>query len=206
MKTLAVACLTFGCLAASPSAAAEGDPSLCRAISNDLDRLACYDKGYGRTPTTSPLGRSGKWQVEKQTSAMTDKVAVFLAITSEETVDCGWNRGDKITLILRCLDGVTSLLVSTGCHMTSSDYNDYGDVTYRIDDTAAATAPMEASTNNRSLGLWSGGKSIPFIKKMIGKSKLLVKATPYGENPFTATFDIAGLDQAIPPLRQACSW
>ena len=104
------------------------------------------------------------------------------------------------------MDNATALIINTECHMTSSDYNDYGDVTYRLDDQPARTVGMVESTNNRALGLWSGGRAIPLVKQMLGKTKMIMRMTPYGENPFTATFNISGLDKSIAPLQQACGW
>ncbi|WP_157018348.1 type VI secretion system-associated protein TagO [Mesorhizobium xinjiangense] len=57
-----------------------------------------------------------------------------------------------------------------------------------------------------ALGLWNGSRSIPVIKQMLGKSRMIVRMTPYNENPFTATFDITGLENEIAPLRDACQW
>ncbi|WP_163265588.1 type VI secretion system-associated protein TagO [Chelativorans alearense] len=182
-------------------------PDACIQIDSDLDRLACYDREAGRTPKQEILPTpAGKWSVRKETSKLTDQTNVFLTVASEETVNCGWNSGDKIRLYVRCMENSTSLIFQTGCHMTSSDYNDYGHITYRLDDEKARTVSGDESTNNRSLGLWSGGRSIPVIKQMFGKSQMIVRMTPYSESPFTATFNIAGLDEAITPLRQACSW
>jgi type VI secretion system protein VasI len=90
--------------------------------------------------------------------------------------------------------------------MTSSAYSDYDHIIYRLDDEKAQTINTNESTNNRSLGLWSGARSIPVIKRMFGKSTMIVRMTPFGENPFTATFNISGLEEAIVPLRQACKW
>lgn len=137
---------------------------------------------------------------------MTDRPNVFMYLESEETVDCGWNRGKKITLWIRCHENSTALILNTDCHMTSSEYTDYGEVIVRLDDTKATTLSMDSSTNNRSLGLWTGAKSIGPIKKMFGRKRMVVRATPYGENPFTATFQIAGTEEAIKPLRAACDW
>lgn len=181
----------------------------CIKVEPDLDRLACYDQFHGRTPkqervSTTPAAT--KWNVRKETSAMTDQTNVFMYRDSEETINCGWNRGEKIRLVARCMDNTTSLIFQTGCHMTSSQYNDYGHIQYRIDSEPARTLKAQESTNNRSLGLWSGGTSIPVIKQMFGKTQLITKMTPYSENPFTATFDISGMEEAIAPLRQSCGW
>ncbi|WP_299941177.1 type VI secretion system-associated protein TagO [uncultured Nitratireductor sp.] len=183
-------------------AAGEG----CIEISNDLDRLACYDKALGRTPERKiePTAK-GKWRVQKETSKLTDQPTVVLNLRSEEEVDCGWNRGGKISLILRCMENKTVLYFNTGCHMADS-IGGYGRITYRLDSDKAKTAEGDASTDNRALGLWSGGRSIPVIKSMFGKSEMVVRMTPFSESPFTATFDITGLEESIKPLREACHW
>lgn len=90
--------------------------------------------------------------------------------------------------------------------MTSSRYNDYGDVTYRLDDAPARTKGFTESTNNRSLGLWRGNQAIPFAKEMLDHDEMLVRMTPYGESAVTARFRISGLREAIAPLRAACAW
>lgn len=187
--------------------AAEAAPSDCLKIPNDLDRLACYDRETGRTPSASTLPKTaGKWLVRKETSKLTDQPTVVMSVDSNESIDCGWNKGEKISLVLRCMENKTVLYFATECHMTASEYNDYGDITYRLDDEKARKVGGDASTDNRALGLWSGGKSIPVIKQMFGKNQMIVRMTPYSQSPFTATFDVAGLEEASKPLREACRW
>ncbi|QKV20190.1 type VI secretion system-associated protein TagO [Oricola thermophila] len=179
----------------------------CISIANDLDRLACYDREAGRTPKRERITPAiENWDVTKETSKLTDHVNVFLSVKSQGVVNCGWNNGDHIRLLVRCVENTTALIFHTGCHMTSSDYNDYGNITYRLDSDKAQTVRGYESTNNRSLGLWTGSRSIPVIKQMFGKSVMVVRMTPFGENPFTATFNITGLEEAIAPLREACHW
>lgn len=191
-------------LAATPAMANE-----CLTVEAELDRLACYDRASGRTPkqeadTSTPVAL--KWNVRHETSAMTDKTNVYMHVDSDETIDCGWNRGEKIRVVARCHDNTTSLFFQTGCHMASSEYNSYGHIQYRLDDAPAKTMRATSSTNNRALGLWSGGQAIPAIKELLGKDRMTVRMTPYGENPFTASFDISGMGDAIESLRNSCSW
>lgn len=177
----------------------------CVQIENDLDRLACYDKASGRIPQQMGLPKQGAWDVRTEVSKLTDDTNVFLSVESDETVDCGWRRG-TISLFASCRENTTSLIFNTGCHMTASRYSSYGDVMIRIDDEPARTIAMEESTNNRALGVWSGAKAIPVIRSMFGKTQLIARMTPYGQSPFTATFNIAGLEDASKPLREACRW
>lgn len=199
--------IAAGILLLISGAANAADIKDCAKTENDLDRLSCYDKISGRTPIyTPPAEASGKWEVSTATSKLTDDKNVTLFLTSEEVVNCGWNRGDKIGLVIRCNEKKTSMYFNTRCHMTSSEYNDYGDVTYRLDSDKARTVGMTESTDNKAIGLWSGGKSIPVIKQMLTKNEMVVRMTPYGESPFTATFKIAGLADAIKPVREECKW
>lgn len=190
---------TNGVLAADP------DLGTCRSIENDLDRLSCYDRISGRTPTKEALPTSSAWNVDVETSEMTDDTNVFISVASDEAVDCGWST-QKTTLMLRCMENTTSAYFVTGCHMTSSRYNSYGDVTYRLDDKNSKTLSFDESTNNRSLGLWRGNQAIPFIKSLLGHDRLLVRMTPFSENSFTVSFNISGLENVIHPLREACHW
>ena len=137
---------------------------------------------------------------------MTDDTNVFMFLDSNEPVNCGGNNGNPVSLVVRCMENTTSVYFSTGCHMTSSRYNSYGDVTYRLDEQKAKTKGFQDSTNNKSLGLWRGGSAIPFIKQMLNNKKVLVRMTPYGENAITANFDITGSETEIEPLREACGW
>lgn len=178
----------------------------CTSISNDLDRLACYDKESGRTPAIESVAvDAGAWLVQEAVSKMTDQKDVYLRVESEEVVNCGWNNGQKIELFLRCSENSTALFFVTNCHMASG-HGGYGDIEYRVDKDKARKVAGEASTDNKALGLWSGGSAIPVIKNIMGKSDMVVRMTPYGESPFTATFKVRGLDEAIKPLRNECKW
>jgi len=136
---------------------------------------------------------------------MTDQTNVYLTVTSDTPVHCTWG-GGTLTLTARCFENTTSLIISGDCHMTSSPYHDWGHVTYRLDDASPATWRMDAATNNRALGLWSGGQAIPQIRRMLGADTLRVRVRPYGQNAVETTFNIEGLDDLIGPLRRACHW
>ncbi|WOC15466.1 type VI secretion system-associated protein TagO [Pseudochrobactrum sp. MP213Fo] len=199
--------LTAGAVLLMLTSMSSAENSKCIKTENDLDRLACYDNEAGRTPKSVLITETaGKWSPTSTTSKLTDDKNITLQLASEEIVNCGWNKGDKITLILRCQEQKTALFINTQCHMTSSEYNGYGDVTYRLDSDKAQIIGMSESTNNRSLGLWTGGKSIPMIKQMLGKQQMVVRMTPFNESAFTATFDLTGLEAAIKPLRDECKW
>lgn len=196
--TLFLTCVVFG---------QDASAQECVAIENDLDRLACFDKQAGRAPTIEDVKvGTGNWLVRTETSEFEDTTNVYLMVTSDEGLRCrSYGAPKKATLYLRCLENTTSIYISTDCHLASG-FQGYGQVDYRIDDKPSASRGFDASTNNRALGLWTGGSAIPFIKKLFGAKRLLVRFTPFNENPVTAKFDISGVEEAVRPLREACSW
>lgn len=177
----------------------------CIGIENDLDRLSCYDEASGRKPRASTVTSHGEWILQEEVSKLTDEKNVALRLPSIDAVDCQWNAGKKAFLLLLCRDKTTSLVVNTGCHMTSN-HGGYGEVDLRIGKQKATVVSMDASTDNKSLGVWTGGRSIPIIKQMFGEETLVMRMTPYGENPILIEFNIAGLEAAADPLRKACNW
>ncbi|MDO6966995.1 type VI secretion system-associated protein TagO [Rhizobium alvei] len=186
---------------------AVAQPSDCAKVEHDLDRLSCYDKQSGRTPTVEVVtpAQSTKWVVQNEVSKLTDKKLVFMSVESEDIVTCSFGRQSKVFLNLRCADNRTSVMVSSECQMVSN-IPGYGTVDYRIDQHPARSVEMDQSTDSRALGLWSGSSAIPFIKQALGGKKFIVKFTPFGSSPVTAEFDITGIDDAIKPLREECKW
>lgn len=199
-------CVNLICFAIPAQSIAKA--SSCHTVSNDLDRLACYDRETGRTPKITPNRvDKGAWQSNSETSALTDRTNVYLSVKSDEKVNCGWNRpGSRTQLYIVCHDNRTRLYFHTNCHMTSGQHTTLGVVNYRLDKDPARKISMLESNDHRSLGLWRGSTAIPMIKRMFGKSRLLAQMTPYGENSFAVNFDITGLSSAIKPLRKACNW
>lgn len=174
----------------------------CADIGDNHSRLACYDAEY--RPATS-VSSDSVWTVRQDVSPIDDSTAVFMTVLSSERIPTRLGREDYATLSLRCQENTTSLILGfAGNHMTS--HQQYGNVTLRLDGETAQTKRMNESTNRRSLGLWSGGSSIPYIRSMFGHDTLTVRATPYSESPITVQFPITGLEDAIQPLREACNW
>jgi len=177
----------------------------CKAIDNDLDRLACYDKQSGRNSTETKIETTSSWAVRSETSEFKDTTDVFVSTDSDDTVPCGYSGPRKVSMMVRCMENTTSVYFSSECHVASG-FSGYGNVEYRVNDKKAVKKGFQASTDNSALGLWSGRSSIPFIKSLLGGKRLLIRFTPFNESPVTASFDISGIDTAVQSLRKACNW
>ena len=147
----------------------------------------------------------GAWRVEEDTSAFDDSKTVVLSIESSDTIRGQFGPAGPASMYLRCQENTTVVYLWLN-DLFLSDIQGFGTVEYRIDGQKAQSARMTTSTDNKALGLWNGGKAIPFIKRLEGGQTVVMRATPFNESPVEFSFDLTGLDTAIAPLKEACSW
>lgn len=181
--------------------AAHEEIEACTKIESSLERLSCFDDHFKDIEKVDAIGN---WVVSTEVSPIDDTMNVFMSLKSDEPIRGRFSGSGPMVLNLMCRENTTDLSIYfNGLHM--SDHQ-YGTVTYRLDKTKARQIRMVESTSNKHLGLWGGDRSIPFIKGMLGHSRLLIEATPYGENSVLATFNISGVEESISSLRKACNW
>jgi type VI secretion system protein VasI len=196
-----VALLSFGAFAQS----APNDQALakCSAISDSVKRLECFDNVAGErgdTPKTETKS-AGEWDVRKQTSPVDDSATVFISVQSTDPISTRMTT-TKPTLAIVCREHQTSVYVDWGVFL----HTEHAEMTLRTDKEKAIQVSWAISTNYEAAGHWDTKSAIPFIKSLVGKDELFARVTPYGESAVSATFDLAGLDEALKPLREACNW
>ena len=188
---------------------AEPDRELakCAAIESSVARLSCYDNLAKQRDVAAPATATvtkGKWRVTSETSKIDDSTNVYLTLESDTEFEGKYGSSQKATLYLVCRENKTNFYIVLGDHFLASS-GGFGSVTYRIDRKPAKERRFEESTDNSALGLWNGA-GVPLIKELLGGASLLVRVTPFSESAITAEFSIAGLEEAIKPLREACRW
>ena len=199
MKGIRLLSVLAAIMADSPAIASED----CAAIGDNTRRRACYDMEY--KPATA-RSVSTKWVVSESVSKIDDYKTVTLYLTSDDKFAGRYSRESASgNLVVRCMENTTSAYFSMGDHFLA-DVQGYGRVTYRIDDAQARTEGFSESTDNKALGLWNGGRAIPFIKRMMEGDAMVVRITPFNQSAITTNFTIAGLTEAVAPLREACGW
>lgn len=192
------------CLAmAAPAFAGELEDALgeCAAIAGSFKRLDCYD---GLARESAPAGEAvaaGKWQVEQRASGIGDAVDVYMAVAAVEKIP-GDDGEVRPALALRCENNNTAVIFSFARFIEQSR----AEATLRIDDGGLLKASLKMSGSGKAFGFWRGSEAVPFLKRLLGAKRLLVQVTPFGARPVVAEFPIAGLDEAIAPLRKACGW
>lgn len=225
MRSIAIYSLSAAAISiATSSLAQQGDTQVtaaqaCAAMSDMIERATCYDRIFAEIPAaTTPSAQDAEtdlrnetypgmqWSVTQRRSEMTDKMNVAVATDSIRPISCGrYNDFAPLELVLQCRENTSTLIFAQrGCFFGSG--GNYGEVQYRLDSQPAKRRSFRESSNREALGLWSGARSIPMIKEMLGKDRLLVRIIPVSEAPIEAEFDISNLEARITPLREACGW
>jgi len=172
----------------------------CAAIGNATARLQAYDalaESLGLSPALSP-GDKGKWLVDISTDPIDDSKIVNLVLpcTSGTNSD-----GNPIYLFLRYESGKTEAFIVWGQYLGENLI----DVTWRFGNEQAETGEWLISTDGKAT-FYPPYDVIAFIKKLLTVNRFVVRLTPPNESPITAVFDLRGLKNAIPPLREAAGW
>jgi type VI secretion system protein VasI len=162
------------------------------------DPVASAEPAEPAPPSPPPSA----WLVSNDVSEFDDTKSVYLTVSSEDMVPNRYGGYERPTFTLRCMEGTTAAVVDWSLYLGIGDTR----IEYRLDDAPVQTRTWNISNNSEAVGLWRGGTSIPFIRSLEGKERILFRVVPYGENAVTATFDIRGLDQHLDQLRQACNW
>lgn len=178
----------------------------CAKDRSPTTRLACFDALAAKHagPNTSTVTSTGsKWIVSSETSRIDDSKTVILRLRAENEV-AGWP-GKSVTpsLVIRCKERQTEAYFVTGMSPMVEYGTDGATITLRIDKTAAFKLRAGKSTDGEALFLPS---AVSQIKRMMTGSVLLFEFVPFNSSPQMATFQIAGLSDAVKPVKEACKW
>lgn len=194
-------CVLNGCANIVP----RSDMGQCAGVQAPALRLSCYDNlanhlGVGERMNEHAPQRG--WHLRTERSSIAGSVNVYLSTPADQTFVAPSGQTVLPTLNLRCKENTTALLVGYGTHLGQGKTQ----VTYRIDAQPPDREDWLLSTASSSVGLWKGNASIPFVNRLLDAEQLTLEVTPPGSSSVSSTFRVAGLTQAIEPLRTACHW
>jgi type VI secretion system protein VasI len=172
----------------------------CAAIQNSVERLAAYDSLAERIGVAHPVIETnnavGKWIIKTEISPIDDKQCIYLSLDSEETVSAGYKKG-RPCLYIRYKEGQLECYIHYGFFIGS----DSTSVTMRMDKKEPRTHNWNISSNHESIFYPSGVKW--FVDNLMESKSLVIRLTPYGESPVTASFDLTGIAESIKPIIEA---
>lgn len=190
------------CVLIASGPAISQDSKDCSDVAAPGQRLACYDAAE------NPSGAS-TWRIQREATAVDKHETVHMALLSKNAISTPFttmsDASTHAVLALRCMGGTTAFYVTLADNLMS-DIREFGHVPYRIDEGEPAEYVMTASSDDRSLGFWDSASAIAAIKPLLEAQTLRIRATPFAGRPHELEFTVAGLDEAIKPLRASCGW
>jgi type VI secretion system protein VasI len=178
----------------------------CAAKFNSLERLACFDdlaKAAG--PIQEQESKTlGRWTIETNVSKFDDTKSVSLTLAANEKIN-GWlGKSSLPELHIRCRERKTEAYIDFGMSpVAETGLYDAATLQFRIDKRPPLKEIATKSADGNSLFLKD---PVSFTKRLYKAEHLLVRFTPFSSSAQEASFDIAGLEQAIVPLTEACKW
>lgn len=172
----------------------------CAAIENSVERLTAYDNlaekmGVAAHVSTTVKGK-GKWELRTDVSKIDDTESYYLSLLSEDEAPGRFGKKSQPILVIRYMEKSLNIFINYDNYLGLGDT----EVTTRIDKEEAETTSWNISTNGEAI-FSQQPKSL--IDSLINKNTLIVRLTPYGENPITVSFDLRGLKDAIKPILKA---
>jgi type VI secretion system protein VasI len=224
MPAASLAAIAF-LLLATPAAAQDRDLDAalkaCAAQDATAARRQCLDDllvrfGYrtapppdavaAPTPTLGarrPSGSVKAWLYRTETSRVDDSTSVILLLPARDLARDRVGRTYRFELSIRCAEGAMAVAFDFDGLVVSAQAA--AAVNWRVDNRAPGTIAMQRSSDNRSLGL-SGAAAISFVETLFGGQTLVIQANPLSGSQMVSEFPIAGIEEAIVPLREACGW
>ena len=183
MKNLCLALLLVMPLGATGPALAQTTGAACAALDDDVARLACYDNLFRRGV---PAGEGLKVTFE-----------------SEQLIPARPPGRERATFVVACADDLLSVQFRFAGQLLSAT-GDFSPITFQIDQQTARTRTLNASPDNTALGFWTTADSNAFLATLDGATNLAVRVTPLNYRSLSVRFSLAGVAEAVAPIRKAC--
>jgi len=174
------------------AASIAGEPH-CSLLADDSERMHCH------LQSAAPPKKAAAWLVSESRSMQ----SVVATQTANWPVQCGAHEG-TVTVVLSCQKTSMRVVFSTACPLASA--GDESKVIFRMQGVEAANKSFLVGGNTRSLTLNQHEEVIDLVKSWFAHDQVNVTIQPSDNQAFSASFDIAGLEEAVKPLRHACEW
>jgi type VI secretion system protein VasI len=187
--TCAVIVLTVGAPAQSQTSA-EGPLRACRQISNDADRLKCYDR-IGTAAAESGADSGPVWEVTEGKSPVDDSPQFSATLRSAD---------GKAQLMMRCRERKTEVAVSiAGFIKCGVDIP----MIYRIGQSPSVETPWNPAP---SCYLAIAPSPVPFIRSLPDQGEIYFRMVDHHDKPHEATFNLGKVSEVRSRIADACKW
>jgi type VI secretion system protein VasI len=173
----------------------------CAAVEKAVERLGCFDK-LARA-AAGARNDPGVWTLDATPSRLNPDLTDLVLWTGALNPVPGPGGGPvHPVLLLRCRQGEMAVVFDFGNFVGGGAVR----IEYRIGGGAVLAGDVTVAPDHRRFGVWEGDRAIGFIRALYGQPQLRLRVAPAAGDPLIAAFDLAGLEEAIVPLKDSCGW
>lgn len=146
----------------------------------------------------------GKWIAGTTESEFDNSKGATAALEADNTIE-GWpGQTQRPTLILRCQENKTELILRTELNAAVEPGNlQAATLRIRLDDKPAFQTNSGQSTDSKAYFIRN---PVAVAKQVEGAQRMLIGFTPFNSNPATIEFTTDGAKEAFKQVRAACKW
>ena len=184
VRRLGLVALAFFGLSLAAPAFGQQAGAQCAAIAADDERLACYDAVFG-VGGEEPEGLS-------------------ITFESEQMIPARPSGRAPATMTVACDSGELSVIFAYAGNTMSALGRDAG-ITMQVDLQAARSRTLPVDETNTALVIEGNADAKAFLDMLAGANNLTTRVTPVNSRSLSVRFSLAGMLDAIAPIRSACS-
>ena len=159
---------------------AQANGATCAAIPGGAERLACYDDIFRSVPAGA---------------------ANSVSFNSEQLIPAKPSGRQPAVMSVACAAGALTVKFAFAGNTMSAIGNDAG-ITLQLDLQAARSRTLPTADNNTALVI--NRDAAAFLDSLEGATNLGVRVTPVSSRSLSVRFKLAGVDEAVAPVRAAC--
>ena len=187
-------------LAAAAQAQEDRDLKRCAKIGDNSTRLSCYDRLAKKRGVAPEEDRDSAWVVQEQAGGGGGK-DVFLHVKATKEISSGWESAVP-ELWITCSGGAAQVYLNVGVFLHSELIR----VVSRLDKQRSINDTYTVSQDGKIAFLAIGAGAASVAKSMAKRKRMAVRVQPYKQKMLNIEFPLTGLDEALPPLAEACGW
>jgi type VI secretion system protein VasI len=201
IKTLLVVILAQ-CLASVGFAQKIPDAEMAKAaaIENSVQRLAAYDAIAAKHKLTKDTNASavsaGNWMIREDVSPIDDSRTVIGILDADSPSKIGY-RSVTPALVIRYAEKKLSAYIRYDAFIGT----DAAEVTIRYGKDEPMTLDWNVSTDHKAI--FAPNEGAYFLSRIKEVPSIVVRVTPYGENPVTNSFTMAGVEAVMAKINEA---
>jgi type VI secretion system VasI family protein len=195
--------LLFSILGFTELAHAEMPPADCSSITDDKDRLHCYDlRASSETKDRKAKAAAvSNWKILEKMDDLTRHKSLRLELPSEEArVFAAYQPNTQSTLLLECMDKHISIIFAFDDLVANRKVT----VDYRIGDSAPRHSIWDATQGSKGFGAWESKEAVQMAVEMAGADELFIKSDTRIFSSTEARYKTDGLREILNSHVEEC--